>query len=207
MEQIYLINQQTFAGYEDISINVKPERILFFVKKAQELDLKTFLGNPLYFDFMKWFNADGTQKENTPQPYIDLWNGCWYTNRAGHNIYYEGLIPTMVYFTFARFIEGDSIHYTASGPVVKRHDAGDALKPGEITRLVQHQRSIANAHANEVQNFIVDQKQNYPLYFYNSQIDRAKQPGPRIRGVDKTKYNGYANYPNTPYDPFSNIIN
>ena len=37
-----LINQTTFQNYEDISVNIKPERLNVFIKKAQDLDLKPF---------------------------------------------------------------------------------------------------------------------------------------------------------------------
>ena len=39
-----LIDQLTFQRYEDISANVKPERLKVFITKAQDLDLKPFLG-------------------------------------------------------------------------------------------------------------------------------------------------------------------
>src|ERR1700754_4344744 len=116
MSAVYLINQNTFSDFEDISVNVKPGRMNVFKKKAQELDLKPFLGHALYYDFIKYFNTDGTLHDDTPQSYKDLLNGTEYLDRYGHVILYEGLLPTLVYFTFARFIEADAIHYTTTGP-------------------------------------------------------------------------------------------
>src|ERR1700733_5924189 len=100
-----LIDQNTFQRYEDISANVKPERLKIFVNKAQDLDLKPFLGYALYYDFIKYFNDDGTIQDDAPQPYKDLLNGSEYLDRYGHIVLYEGLFPTLLYFTFARFIE------------------------------------------------------------------------------------------------------
>jgi hypothetical protein len=189
MNQIYLIDQITFLNYEDLSVNIKPERIKAFVKKAQELDLKPFLGHSLYYDFIQYFNADGTLMNNTPQPYIDLLNGSEYLDKRGHVVLYEGLLPMLVYFTFARFIEADAIHYTATGPIIKHHDNGDTLSPQEITKLVQQHRSVANAHANEVEKFLWDNRAEFPLWYYNDKNKSARQAGPRIRGVDKTGFN------------------
>jgi len=84
MNTIYLIDQITFQNYEDLSVNIKSDRIKFFVKKAQELDLKPFLGHALYYDFIQYFNADGTLQDNAPQPYKDLLNGSEYLDRYGH---------------------------------------------------------------------------------------------------------------------------
>lgn len=189
MTQIYLINQTTFQNYEDISVNVKPERLNVFIKKAQDLDLKPFLGHALYYDFIQNFNADGTIKSTAPQPYIDLLNGSEYLDRYGHIVLYEGLLPTLVYFTFARFIETDAVHYTATGPVIKHHDNSDPVAPKDIVKLVQQQRSVANAHANEVEKFLWDNKNDFPLWRYNGKNKSSRQSGPRIRSIDKTDFN------------------
>jgi hypothetical protein len=203
MNQIYLIDQITFQNYEDLSVNIKSDRIKVFVKKAQELDLKPFLGHALYYDFISHFNIDGTLQDDTPQPYKDLLNGTEYLDRNGHVILYEGLLPTLVYYTFARFIEADAIHYTATGPVIKHHDNGDALSPQEVTKLVQQHRSVANAHANEVQKFLLDNKADFPLWNYNGKNKSSRQSGPRIRSVDKTDFNNPAENYSGNYLPFN----
>jgi hypothetical protein len=184
-----LINNITFQNYEDLSVNIKPERIQVFVKKAQELDLKPFLGYALYYDFIKYFNADGTLMDNTPQCYKDLLNGSEYLDKRGYVVLYEGLMPCLVYFTFARFIEADAIHYTATGPVIKHHDNADTLTPEQVTKLVEQHRSVANAHANEVEKFLWDNRDQFPLWRYNEKNRSSRQAGPRIRSVDKTAYN------------------
>jgi hypothetical protein len=193
---IYLINQTTFQQYEDITVNIKPERLKVFVKKAQELDLKPFLGHALYYDFLNHFNEDGTLQDDAPQPYKDLLNGTEYLDDYGHIVLYEGLAPTMVYFTFARFIENDAVHYTATGPVIKRHENGDALTSPEVVKLVQQQRSIANAYANDIEKFLWDNKADFPLWRYNAKNKTSRQAGPRIRGVDKNDFNYPGSYNN-----------
>lgn len=193
---IYLINQTTFQQFEDIAINIKPERLKVFIKKAQELDLKPFLGHSLYYDILSHFNDDGTLKDDAPQAYKDLINGTEYLDQYGHIVLYEGLAPTMVYFTFARFIENDAVHYTATGPVIKRHENGDPLSSPEIVKLVQQQRSVANAYANDVEKFLWDNKEDFPLWRYNAKNKSSRQAGPRIRGIDKTDFNYPGSYNN-----------
>ncbi|HVW98169.1 MAG TPA: hypothetical protein VHA56_19515 [Mucilaginibacter sp.] len=184
-----LINQTTFQRYEDISVNIKPERLGVFIKKAQELDLKPFLGHALYFDFIRNFNDDGTIKDDAPQPYKDLFNGAEYLDKYGHIVLYEGMAPTLVYFTFARFIEADSVHYTATGPVIKHHDNAAPVAPKDIVKLVQQQRSVANAHANEIEKFLIDHQADFPLWRYNKKNKSSRQAGPRIRSIDRTDFN------------------
>jgi hypothetical protein len=191
-----LIDQNTFQRYEDISANVKPNRIKIFVAKAQDLDLKPFLGYALYYDLIKHLNEDGTIQDDAPQPYKDLLNGSEYLDKHGHIVLYEGLLPTLLYFTFARFIEADAIRYTSTGPVTKQHDNVGVVTPQYITKLVQQQRSVANAHANEVEKFLWDNRADFPLWRFNHKNKSARQSGPRIRAIDKSDFN----YPGGSYD-------
>ncbi|MFD2870852.1 hypothetical protein ACFS5N_00140 [Mucilaginibacter ximonensis] len=191
-----LIDQNTFQRYEDISVNIKPERLNVFINKAQDLDLKPFLGYALYYDFIKHFNDDGTIKDDAPQTYKDLLNGSEYLDKHGNIVLYEGLLPTLLYFAFARFIEADAIRYTSSGPVIKSRDGSASVTPQYITKLVQQQRSTANAHANEVEKFLWDHRADFPLWRFSSKNKNARQPGARIRGIDKTDFN----YPGGSYD-------
>lgn len=210
MNTIYLINSTTFQNFEDIPVNIKPERLNVFIRKAQDLDLKPFLGHALYYDFIQNVNSDGTIMDSAPQSYKDLLNGSEYLDHYGHIVLYEGLLPTLVYFTFARFIEADAVHYTATGPVVKHHDNGDPVAPKDIAKLVQQQRSVANAHANEVEKFLWDNKQDFPLWQYNPKNKSSRQAGPRIRSIDRTNFNYPSGYgPITPdgYLPITGFMN
>jgi len=201
-----LIDQNTFQRYEDISVNIKPERLKVFVNKAQDLDLKPFLGYALYYDFIKHINEDGTIKDDAPQTYKDLLNGSEYLDKNGHIVLYEGLLPTLLYFAFARFIEADAIRYTTNGPVIKHHDNSDAVTPQYITKLVQQQRSVANAHANEVEKFLWDHRADFPLWRISNKNKSARQSGPRIRSVDKNDFNyPGGGYTETNYLPITEI--
>ncbi|UEG54537.1 hypothetical protein LLH06_06130 [Mucilaginibacter daejeonensis] len=201
-----MLTPSLLQQFEDISINVKPERLQVYIKKAQELDLKPFLGYPLYYQLIKYFDTDGAMTADAPQVYKKLFNGCEYTDSYGYSLVYEGLIPTLAYFTFARFIEGNGVHYTATGPVIKQYDNAQAVNTQDVIRLVQQQRSIANAHANEVEKFLQEKQVDYPLWRYNERNKSARQSGPRIRAVDRTEFNGptgIAEIDN--YLPFDNL--
>jgi len=198
-----LIDQLTFQRYEDISANIKPERLKVFITKAQDLDLKPFLGRSLYYDFIKHFNEDGSIKDDAPQHYKDLLNGSEYLDKRGHIVLYEGLMPTLLYFAFSRFIEADAIRYTSTGPVQKQADQSVRLSPAELTKLVQQQRSVANAHANEVDKFLLDHRADFPLWEASIKNRTARQSGPRIRGIDRTEHASVGSCNQTDYLPIN----
>lgn len=196
MEQVYIINKATFAGYEDVSVNIEAPRLNVFIKKAQDLDLKPFLGGAFYYDLIKSlvFDSNGVLvtdqelPEHTPQKYVDLILGTEYTvNDTAY--YFDGLIPALIYWSFARFIEADAVRYTATGPVIKHHESADVLKPSDTAKLVAQQRSVANANANWMADFLNANKSVYPLWRYNPTNANSRQPGPRLRAVDATKAN------------------
>lgn len=206
MTQIYLIDKSTFQQYQDISVNIKPERLNAFIKKAQDLDMKPLLGRNLFNSLISHFNEAGVLKPDAPQHYRDLLNGAEYLDDKGNIVLYEGVIPALVYFTFARFIENDAVHYTPTGPVIKNQDMGQALATSEIMKLVQQQRSIANAYANDIERFLDDHKEHFTQWQLSAKKRTARQPGPRIRAIDKTHYNypltgssTEANYPITEF--------
>lgn len=190
MEQVYLINKDTFIGFEDLAVNIEETRLKVFIKKAQDLDVKQFLNGVFYYDLIKSvvFDEDGALNiDDTPQKYIDLLNGKVYQDRAGNPLYFEGLIPAIVYWTFARFVEGDPVRFTATGPVIKDHDEATPLKPSELAKFASQQRSVANAHANEVVMFLDANKSTYEFWQYNRRNEASRQPGPRISGIDTTR--------------------
>jgi hypothetical protein len=204
-----LITPATLQRYEDIATNIKPERIKVFIQKAQELDLKPFLGYALYYELVKNLDSEGNLKDDTPQHHKDLLNGSEYLDEQGYIVLHQGLQPVLAYFTFARFIEADAVHYTATGPVTKRYETADALPAKEITKLVQQQRSTANAYANEAERFLLDHREQFPAWHYNRKNKSSRQPGPRIRAVDRSDFNYPAeSYSNQPFtDDFLNYGN
>jgi hypothetical protein len=184
-----LITPETLKRFEDIAANVKPDRIKIFIQKAQELDLKPFLGYALYYDLIKNLDTDGVLKDDAPQHYKDLLNGSEYLDEHGYVVLYQGLQPVLSYFAFARFIEADAVHYTATGPVTKRYDNADALPAKDIVKLVQQQRSTANAYCNEAERFLLDHNEAFPAWHYNRKNKASRQAGPRIRAIDRTDFN------------------
>jgi hypothetical protein len=292
MSQVYLMNDSDLRLYEDISQNVDLKRLLPFIGKAQQLDLRQFMGKAFYDDFIQNFSNDNgvsgdvlltvkattatngnylnqavaatsgsgtgatfdisvyggyvtsvkinqpgsgynigdtltftaipgavlSVKELAPvvviaggisQAYRDLFDGKLYEDKQGHTIQYNGIIPALVYWSFARFVEADALRFTATGPVTKTHDNAQPVSDKRIIEFANQQRSTANAYANDIEEFLYNNMTDYPLWRYNQRNKNSRQPGARIRGIDRTNYNrpGYGNnnYP-FGYDGLGGIL-
>lgn len=131
----------------------------------------------------------------TPPIVLQLFNGGEYNDLQGNPIYYQGMIPAIVYLAFARFIEFDPIQYTTTGPVIKHRDLSDSLRPSDLSKIVASYRSIANAHINNIEKFLYVNKGQFPLWKVNERNKNSRQPGARIRPVDVTQ-NGRIDYRN-----------
>jgi hypothetical protein len=149
----------------------------------------------------------GVLPSSTPQLIKDLFLGTVYNDFAGNPVKYDGIIPALVYWTFARFIEVDQIRYTTTGPVQKNHDASEPASLKQITQLVEMQRSKANAYANKIEKFLYINKSSFPLWRINQENKNSRQPGARIRAIDKTRYNrgGYGSW-GYGWDDFGQIL-
>jgi hypothetical protein len=149
----------------------------------------------------------GVLKSGTSQLYQDFFNGAIYKDLSGNNVKYDGIIPALVYWTFARFIEDDQVRYTTTGPVGKNHDQADNATPKQIAALVEMARSKANAYCNKIEKFLYIHKASFPLWRISQQNKNSRQPGARIRAIDRTKYNrgSYGSY-GYGLDDFGGII-
>lgn len=145
-------------------------------------------------------------KPGTSQLYQDFFNGCVYNDTNGHPVQYQGIKPALVYWTFARFTQIDQIRYTTTGPVGKRHDNADPATPKQLAQIVEMQRSEANAYCNKIEKFLHINRQYFTLWRMSEGNKNSRQPGPRIRAIDRTRYNTASFGYGRGYDDLGNII-
>lgn len=151
----------------------------------------------------------GVMGAGVSQLYKDFFYGTVYKDLSGNNVKYDGIIPALAYWMFARFIEVDQVRYTTTGPVSKRHDDADPITPKQIALLVEMQRSKANAYCNKIEKFLYIHKQSFPLWRVNQENKTSRQPGARIRAIDRTKYNrggAYGGPFGNTWDEFGGIL-
>lgn len=157
-----LIGISDFTPYKSISHNINVTKKLEpYIVEAQEFDLKDLLGQELYNDLLNDFIASPPLGN-----YEDLYNGSSYT-KGGKVYTHKGLIPVLVYFTYARFIMDSNSESTAFGQVVKTNQYSEPLSEKAIDRKYNQAKSGALAYWKDVEKFLNDNSIDYPLWKNN----------------------------------------
>jgi len=156
-----LIKKADFLPYRNISANINEAKQLdSFILEAQRLDLIGLLGRKLYHKIISVYTtylerlaANATYISTTEEKsFIDLIRGKKYTDSDQNDINYLGLIPVLVYLTYARFIRSSHLQSTATGFVRKTHEFAEAISSKEI----QEQASRAETDASAFLNFVFE---------------------------------------------------
>jgi hypothetical protein len=275
---LYLVSMADIGGLVALSPNIDVNRINNNIRDAQELDLRVFMGDAFYCNFINYFSNTGLASAilptaatggrdsiytnqpvntitgngenatanytisgglitaftmtapgdsfaigdtfnfdeapegiftvsgltpvfnpNTPEIITQLFYGCIYEDLSGNPINYAGMLYAIAYWSFARFLEFDSVQYTATGPVQKMHDASEPVKTSDVQKIVTAFRSKANASANSIEKFLYINKTSFPLWRMNQDSKNSRQPGARIRGIDRSRGNAGYGFGNGDY--------
>ena len=102
----------TWANFDK---NLKDTQVDPFILKAQRSDLKPFLGDALYYDFIEnLIDAN----------YIDLLDGVVYAYQ-GDNIYFNGIKPMLAAYSYARTLKNIDINVGRGAVVSKSSEQSD----------------------------------------------------------------------------------
>ena len=191
MPEIYIISQADIVQYHPMA-TIPQNRLDPFILKAQELDLKPVLNDSLYYDFL-------TKFKNSDDPmfaaYQNLLNGCTY-QYSGQTINFPGLKPMLSAFTMARFLPANQANITAYGVVTKTNPQSEPMPSSSITYMVNNLRSEAVAYQNQVEQFLLQNQNTYPLYgsFPSSVQSRTGVKfNNSARGAGAGRYRGWWN--------------
>lgn len=196
MKMELLITLNDFAGLVDLSSNINPERrVNTHIKNAQKFDLGLMLGDALLYDFVKYIriyrDAITVDPDHVATPdeqkYLDLLNGKIYPFK-GNDIYFEGVKPALVYYSYARILVNQNVHTTANGINKKLNQYSETVEEKEIFRLKTDAESAAWGYMNDVKNFLNANKNLYPLWLRSCHCEQSKikRSGSRITAI----YNG-----------------
>lgn len=120
--------------------------------------------------------------------YYKLLHGEEYTDSSSIAITYKGIIAPLVYWSYARFVENQSMTVTATGLSEKTNEFSKGVGDKMITQRISQARSGALAYFEFVKKYLCDKNTadatNFPLWNTGSKEQRIGG-GNRFTTVDR----------------------
>jgi hypothetical protein len=121
------------------------DRLSMYIDEARRMDLQPALTAEL----LNKIDIDMA----SPLEYADLLAGCVYIHK--HKTYkFAGLIKTLAYFVYARFIKGNSINPTAFGVVTKTDSNSEAASDKRLVMMANDAYDIGVAYLADCLDYI-----------------------------------------------------
>lgn len=147
-----LVNAKDISTYAQISVNAREEMLYPYILAAQNLDVKTVLGNALMTDLLI---------NRTDEKYRILLEGGTYTNEDGNVVTFQGLTASISLFSYARYMFTKNAVDTPFGMVSKTVENSTPTDATLIMSIASAKRNEGGAYLNECIEFI---KQNLTIY-------------------------------------------
>lgn len=156
-----LITLEQIRQFKGITLNLNTAKQLDpYIQEAEEFDIRPFLGEQLYIDFLEDFESSPSL-QNTY--YADLYNGSTYTYQ-GDKYKHEGLIAVMAYRVWARFVNYQNVNSTKYGIVKKTNDFSEPASDKTISRIVGQAQSGAVMYQERVKLYLDHHSDNIPKW-------------------------------------------
>lgn len=171
-----LITVNDIKSIKSISDNIdNVERLDPYIIEAQDLDIRPFLGELLFYDI-------ATNPSTTPN--AKLLAGGTYIDDT-YTLFFDGLKIAIAYFAYARFIANQGINITRFGIVKKLVDNSEAISQETVSHLAGNARSVGQAYLVQVERFLDhDATITTPLYsLWRQELSRGPKAKVRITKV------------------------
>ena len=142
-----------------------------FIEEAQGLDLREFLGDALYYDFVSAFDDSPVVSK-----YDNLLNGTTYTY-GEDTILFEGLKMPLQYMAFARYL-GNQETFTSVGMRIPQGEFSNLPDFKTIQLKIEQARSAANSYFKQAERFLNENRTTYTLW---KNCNTTKTSGIKIR--------------------------
>ena len=175
-----MITATEIREYLQLSKNVKDEEVAKYVVEAQELDIKPFLGEKFYYDFITNYltNTD----------YTKLFEGGTYSpDSDGYLVSFTGIKKLLCYYTYNRFLVGNNEQLTRTGFVEKATPQSLAIDHANLLKKSSAILTTANQFKESTVNYIEKNVDLFPLYPKKQTYD-VNKTGLTMRAFRKNRY-------------------
>ena len=152
MAEALLISKTDLAAYTSLNANVDADKVVQFVKIAQDIWIQQYTGSKL----LNKIKADIVAGSLTGN-YLTLVNSY--------------LKPMLIHFTMVEFLPFHA--YTIANKGIYKHNSENAetIQKSEVDFLIEKERNIAINYALRFQDYMLVNQSNFPEYNTNTTGD------------------------------------
>lgn len=151
------LTKDSFEDFRDISKNISTEKVNIFIREAQVVEARAFLGKELYNLMQNDWNI-GTGEFDDPI-YNHLWFGTEY-----NNIKFNGYANAVVYFAYYRFLLQQQTNISRFGVESVQNEISEDITDAQIRIKSKDSLQIAFTYQNDTKEFLCDNKSIYPTW-------------------------------------------
>ena len=150
---LLFMRKSDFKDFRDISANIKDEKINIFIREAQFLDIRTFLGAELYAEMQDDFDEGLFEFDN------QLFNDLWFGVDA-----FNGYMNAGIYFAYTRFLLQQQVNVSRFGVESVQSDISEDISNPQIRSKTFDSRKVALKYQEATHDFLVANSEDYPLF-------------------------------------------
>ena len=138
---------------------VQSTRFDVYIVEAENMDIRKFLGDALFYDFV-----EGIASSPQEEIYTNLLNGTTYTCGTD-TIEFRGIGEALQYFAYSRYLMDNGLVHTKTGSVHKTDEFSDRPSNAEIQRKIDQAESAGRTALDDARKFLNENFSSYPLWY------------------------------------------
>lgn len=160
------VTKADFVNFREMSQNITEAKLDIFIREAQLIEARSFLGEGLYLALQEDF--DDTLKTFNEQRFTDLMYGVdSYTNYAGVEVRFNGYANAIVYWSFGRFLLQQQMNVSRFGVESVQNEISEDITGGSLRTKSKESLSVAIQYQKDCLQFLESNKSVYPEYVQN----------------------------------------
>lgn len=157
-----LFTRADLATFRDISPNITDDKFDQFIREAQAIECRDFIGAELWLVLQDDFDIN-TSTFTDPR-LTNFWFGQDYTTQAGKNIRYYGYINAGIYFAYSRFLIQQQVNVSRFGVESVQNEISEDITNGQIRLKGRDAQQVAFNYQNDAYLFLKENSSIYPEY-------------------------------------------
>jgi len=154
-----------FANFRDISANIPDEKMNAYIREAQTVECRGFLGQQLWTAMQLDWN-ELTTEFNEPR-FNELWFGTDYTNYAGVEIRFNGYVNAGIYFAYGRFLVQQQVNVSRFGVESVQNEISEDISNAQIRTKSRDASQVAFSYQNDAIAYLKSNQTLFPEYKFN----------------------------------------